>query len=544
MIKKKKLALLSVAGILSAVAIGVTVTDAVNPNFIPALGEDATVWKHYAAVEATETTHGSKEFWASCTPDVSGNYGTHVFVAPTTGTIVEGGDIKTTAYWDDIVEGDDRYVGPVDSTITFDARGGVDVTTGKYSYGTEASALPTTTRDADDYYDSYEFGGWYKDGVAYDKVAGSATLKANWKYGEAKKVYVNDWNTEDFTCGNGITFRTTPPDGAEWSFPSEKGVMFSPGNSGDDNTILLPKINFAELLKTKQAIYMSVGGYNNYNYLRVTGSTEVNLPQNGSDDAAHLTKTLLHFTKDSSGTVHLHYYDTELTNPMAYVGRTYNTGDLTLTDDQANGVEGVKFDATVRYSPSRYYWLGRPYYLSGEEAYIDVTAKTGFSVSGAEVRTKSEHKSGAGAAYWYEAVGGSDECVALVGNDTSAGAKLVFDEINLNELFAQGKGMKFTVGGWNGNETFYFGNTSLGVNGANLSGVDGYTPELIEKTFRNWEVTIDDIGAHIYNKNEGKTYDVALTAGQLDGTESLAMTLGNVSNGRGFWLYDVTTYHF
>ena len=544
MIKNKKLALLSVAGLLGALAIGVTTAS--STGIIRTNGDDSTVWKHYKAVPATETTHGSREFWASCTASLDGNYGTRVFEAPGTGKIEDGGDIKNTTFWNDIVEGDDRYVAPLDSTITFDARGGVAVTEGKYSYGTEASALPTTTRAEDDYYESYEFGGWYKDGVAYDKVAGSATVKANWKYGDAKKVYVNDWNDSDFTLGTGIVVKSVS-DLSGCTLSDDEGFLFTPGSGTQENTVKVPAINFSSILDTVPVIYMPMGGANNNNFLYVTtaNDTRTKLPQVGSDDVKHLTKTMLWFTKDSSKNVHMHFIDTEMTNPMNYDGRVNRSGDLTLSEAQANGTEGILFDAKGMYGTTRYYWLGRPYYFSGEGNYLDISKKTGYTVTGADVKTKSEHTSGTGSMYWYEAVGNADQYVSLLGTDTGAGAKVTFDAIDFSTLFAANKGIKFTIGSWNGNETFYFGNTAVGVNGANLSGTDTYTTEQIEKTFHNWIVTIDDIGAHVYNQNEDKTYDIALTTGQIAGTESISMTLGAVrASGRCFWLSDVTTYHF
>ncbi len=542
MIKNKKLALLSVAGLLGALAIGVTATS--SAGIIRTNGDDATVWKHYAAVEATFTSHGSKEFWASCTADVNGNYGTRVFTAPTTGTIEEGGDFSATTYFTEMTADDDRYIAKKVPNVSYDARGGVAVASGEVAYGTAVSELPTTTRAADDYYESYEFGGWYKDGVAYDKVAGSTTVKAGWKYGNAKKVYVNDWNDSDFVLGTGVVAKSVE-DLSGCTLSDDEGFLFTPGDASQENTVNIPKINFNSVLDTVPVIYMPMGGKNGANYLHVTtaNSTRTKLPENGSDDVKHLTKTMLSFTKDSSGNVHMHFMDTELVNPMNYDGRTNRSGDVTLSEAQANGTEGILFDAKDRYDSTRYYWLGRPYYLNGEGKYLDITTKTGYTVSGADVKLKAE-ATGSGKSYWFEAVGGEDEYVVLNGNNKSGGADVVFDGVNLNTYFESGKGIKFTVGAWNGKETIYFNGTSLGVNAANESGVDPYTFDSIDKTFHNWDVTIDDIGFHAYNKNEGKTYDVALTAGQIAGTESIKLTLGNVSNGRFFYLSDVATYHF
>lgn len=547
MIKNKKLALLSVAGLLGALAIGVTTAS--STGIIRTNGDDATVWKHYAAVEATFTSHGSKEFWASCTAGLDGKYGTRVFTAPATGTIEEGGDFAATTYFAELTADDDRYVAKKVPNVSYDARGGEAIATQEVAYGTAVTKLPTTTRAADDYYASYTFGGWYKDGVALadtDTVTSDMALKANWKYGDAKKVYVNDWNDSDFTLGTGIVAKSVS-DLSGCTLSDDEGFLFTPGSENQENTVKVPAINFSSILDTVPVIYMPMGGANNYNYLHVTtaNDTRTKLPQVGSDDVKHLTKTMLWFTKDSSKNVHMHFIDTEMTNPMDYDGRVNRSGDLTLSEAQANGTEGILFDAKDRYGVKRYYWLGRPYYFSGGGNYLDISTKTGYTVTGADVKNKSEHTSGTGCFYWNEAVANADQYVSLLGTDTGAGAKVTFDAINFSTLFAANKGIKFTIGSWNGNETFFFGATAVGVNGANLSGTDTYTTEQIEKTFHNWIVTIDDIGAHVYNQNEDKTYDIALTSGQIAGTESISMTLGAVrASGRCFWLSDVTTYHF
>ena len=76
-----------------------------NFSFLRATGTETIHWKHYAAVEESEDTHGSKEFWASCD-----DLGYHVFVEPTQGTIEEGGDFAKTSFFADLAYGDDRYI--------------------------------------------------------------------------------------------------------------------------------------------------------------------------------------------------------------------------------------------------------------------------------------------------------------------------------------------------------------------------------------------------------------------------------------------------
>ena len=67
--------------------------------------DNNTVWKHYAAIEASENTYGSKEFWASCS-----EIGHHVFNEPTSGAIIEGGDFSLTPYFSLLTLKDDRFV--------------------------------------------------------------------------------------------------------------------------------------------------------------------------------------------------------------------------------------------------------------------------------------------------------------------------------------------------------------------------------------------------------------------------------------------------
>lgn len=65
---------------------------------------DGEVWHHYAAVAPTETTHGSKEFWASGTKGCAA----HTFVDPGV-TCVEH-DFSTYDSFDTLTCDDDRYV--------------------------------------------------------------------------------------------------------------------------------------------------------------------------------------------------------------------------------------------------------------------------------------------------------------------------------------------------------------------------------------------------------------------------------------------------
>ena len=69
-----------------------------------AFANSSDIWVHYAAVSPTENTHGSKEFWASCS--------THNFslVEPTGVSVQEGDPFNTTIYFNNVSYGDDRFV--------------------------------------------------------------------------------------------------------------------------------------------------------------------------------------------------------------------------------------------------------------------------------------------------------------------------------------------------------------------------------------------------------------------------------------------------
>ena len=67
--------------------------------------ESACIWNHYVQTAPTETTNGSKEFWACCA-----HPGTHVFEEPTEGTINPGDHVFEGVY--DLTSDDDRYLAP------------------------------------------------------------------------------------------------------------------------------------------------------------------------------------------------------------------------------------------------------------------------------------------------------------------------------------------------------------------------------------------------------------------------------------------------
>ena len=125
--KRRSLFLASGATLALALTAAV-IASAGSFSFLKASGNESTLWKHYAAVDASEDTHGSKEFWASCS-----DLGYHVFLEPSEGKIEEGGDFSQSEDFAALSYGDDRYIPSL-----FETRNAVyPISTGTrtYAYG-------------------------------------------------------------------------------------------------------------------------------------------------------------------------------------------------------------------------------------------------------------------------------------------------------------------------------------------------------------------------------------------------------------------------
>lgn len=74
----KKKILLSVAATSMIAITGAIMAITGSLKSLSVFATNGEVWHHYAAVAPTETTHGSKEFWASSTDGCA----THTFTDP------------------------------------------------------------------------------------------------------------------------------------------------------------------------------------------------------------------------------------------------------------------------------------------------------------------------------------------------------------------------------------------------------------------------------------------------------------------------------
>lgn len=460
------------------------------------------------------------------------------------------------------------------ATVTFNSNGGTAVEAKTIDQGTVVEEA-TPTRAGDTYYDIYTFGGWYLNGKKFDfstVVESDITLIAKWNYGTAKYTNSDVWAKENFAFENGASLYTIDfafskicwQNGAvnaelkaqyiaEFGKTDDEGWMLEFNNTQPKfGTISLPKTNFHELLAGGKIARTEIGGFNTWNnvYLKA-GEADTRISGNESvDGVANLTKTSLTFYEDSEGKVRINYVDTSLEKPASDSNRY---GEIVLTDDEANGTSSIQLHSTQN-GAGRGYWLGKLRITNGERTFKDFSGKTGFTVEGATAQSYADTLTTGKAPFtqWKAAAQPVNQAVGIFGTSSKA-ATLTIEAINFNEVFANDEGIRFTLGAWNGGESVAFmdgeNTVQMGVSDVLPKNSGGYndatqlTKEGIEKTWRNWVVTIDKAGMHVHNVFENTDYDFALSEGQLNGTESLVFKLGKASNNHFFMLTNMMTYH-
>ncbi len=569
---KKTLLVLAAVALVGGTFTAVALTKE-NGFSVSAAEDENTIWKHYAAVAPTFTSHGSKEFWANCS-----EIGTHVFEEPKVGKIQEGDDFSKTPYFNELTPTDDRYVAKLTPKVTFDSRGGTVIESQDVEYNALAVEPTAPTREADAYYDSYTFDGWYANGKKFDftkPVTGNVDLSAKWKYGKTKTIAVSDkWTKDNFTIGEKAIIRSTIWESFnnanygyfqgnseklqaacdEFGYKDSDGVCFFPANDGA-GSVTAPGIDFKTLLKQYGKIYMSVGIFNGgssvyFNNgtvdtkITYTKSADPETGDPGEQGISSLTRTLLTFFADSDGKVHMTFDDVVAENPYSSEDRY---GDIILSDAQANGTSGLVFKHGMQ-GASRFCWLQSPYALAGgTETVLNVSSKKGYTVTDATSETMTEsNKTGWG--QWKSFVMNESDGIGLRGNG-SGSSVLTFDKYDFSSLFEQKKGVKFTIGMWNGNEHIYYGSgdgkEDLGLNydrGSNNNSSTYTRNQMVDCTYLNWNVFVDSLGVRVHNNFEDKDYSLTLSADQRKGNESLVFSLGERSNGRIILVSNWTTY--
>ncbi len=192
--QNKKMCALLLTACSSLLVLGTMMAVKANENPIALAADTSLVYKHYAAVDATKTKGGIREYWVSCKD------GSHYFSAPTDGKIEEG-----TNPLSDVEKSDDRYM------MSFD----------------ELDALLGDIKGHDPYDDQC---------AAFKHYTEIYTTSASNAYGEGK-VY-KAMNTYMYTFSSAISFSDgewsskvghVPSDSYEYasSVSTEKGYAFT-----------------------------------------------------------------------------------------------------------------------------------------------------------------------------------------------------------------------------------------------------------------------------------------------------------------------------
>ncbi len=577
--KKQKVMLLAFAAVMSA---GVVSTVAMSQGGSPIDvlandNADSVVWKHYAAVAPTFTTHGSKEFWASCSA-----LGTHVFTQPAKGIIEEGGDFSKSPYFAELDATDDRYVEKLTPKVTFDSYGGTEVTAQDVAYGGTATEPTNPTRAADDYYDSYTFDGWYKDGAKYNfetAVNDNVELTAKWKYGNKKYEQVTlskdnvtyDDITEYKKEGSTPTFTTVSAAFSSLAWDNNakkvdadvKAKLFedfggeSKASSGicvvptlttgwsdwETQTFYLPKIDFKTALAGGKTMSMELGGYQYGSTITLNEQTIFYNEKKNS--AAFLTASKVYFYLDGETVKARAFYRVNAADGVVY---SCKEATIELSDDQASGTASVEIGLYSHASNQCYYFIGYPSIAKGEYAYKNLSGKENVTVTNGalETRAETESRSSGGAPWGWlkETCALSFDGVYALGNSTSAGLTVNYGKIDFNSLFSSHMGLRFTLGGFNGTyDNLTFKQKDFGNCAVRPAAPESYTADTIAGTWANFQIEITNIGMRVLNYNTGTEYLVSLSAEQLKGEEDLVFSFGTKSNGRFYYLSNLKAFH-
>lgn len=425
--------------------------------------------------------------------------------------------------------------------------------------GTTLTSLPTPTRSEDEYYKSYTFEGWYTSVGKFDiskPIESNLVLRAKWKQNGAKAVIVNEFKKEDFVTENGAFVETLDQAlnsmayengavnlekkaelAAEFAYDENEGVLVN--MKAKTGTVTLPKINFSSLLNDGNEIKMVIGQYNCDNALFLNGK-KITFNGRAPDQGVTLfRRTLLTFFKGNDSKVHVTYEDRIIEKITTEASRY---GELTLTDTQASGSEGLKF--STDQDANRHYLIGKPTMVKSERKYMDLSKKTGLSVSNASLKYQTENNA------WAIPVMPASKGIGIVCSslDASNPSVISFDNIDFASLFAKNEGIRFTIGTLDSEKEIAWktanSSISVGKNAIAPISTSDQTQGTILKTWKNWTFSISSSGAYAYNENEGKEYTLPLTAKQITGEEKieLDLTFKTASPNAFFLLTNLKSY--
>lgn len=449
-----------------------------------------------------------------------------------------------------------------------------DLTSTSYpSQSVDAGTLLTKPADpvraADDYYDSYSFQGWYNGTEPYDfakPVEGDMNLTARWGYGNQKKQYLDSWKREDFVCENGaLTAKVNDAFSnicwagdhidtelkaqylKEFARTDEDGMMFNPYGGASKGSITFPLTDFRSLLSGGKVAKMELGGFNNWNNLHFkAGGQDILVNENREVQALdNLTRTEIYFYVDPSNRVRLYFRDRLVENPNKNADRY---GEIFLTEEEASGKASISMYSN-QVGGSRRYWMSRLQVVNGESTFLNVTNKTGFSVSNGALKTQNEATSEALAnKEWTSAISSAGQAIGILGQNEKGSTTLSFNPIDFSSLFSQNQGIRFTLGSNLAGEGIYLGSgnshKSLGQTGYRPDLGSDMTPTTIQNTWYNFEIRIDSANVTVTNRAENKDYIIPLDEKIASGEKGLTFQLGSESAGHFYLLSHLSTFHY
>ena len=211
-----------------------------------------------------------------------------------------------------------------------------------------------------------------------------------------------------------------------------------------------------------------------------------------------------------------------------------------LTAGMRNGTESIVLsggDTSLyrRYFLADYYWkLNADYPLVAPASPEDVCSYAGDTSKLGVVNGTAALPGSADYSIISNSYGNNNNSMCANGNANPGAAVLTLPAFNMNPYTSVGK-ISFKFGVKNNSEHMYFGSGASRVDlGTNASDSQAQN----NNGYVNWEMVISASGAYVHNTNSDQNYNVSLTSGMRNGTESIVISGGDTSIYRVYFVTD------
>ena len=226
---------------------------------------------------------------------------------------------------------------------------------------------------------------------------------------------------------------------------------------------------------------------------------------------------------------------------VAYVHNSFtNTNILVeLTEGMRNGTENIVISggpASIfrRYLVCDYYWsMQTEFPFVTPEKSQDVYSYKGDTSKISVINGNIKLPGSGDYNIISQGIATNETALFVEGNANPGAAVVTLPTFNFNKYMSLGN-ISFKFGVWNKEEHMYFGSgeskVDLGINNSESeSDLSGYT---------NWEMVISPNGAYVHNVHENHDYNISLTTGMRNGTESIVLSGGGTSIYRRYLFCD------